>query len=806
MWKSKKTRRSRMRNLLALLVFAVTLAIFVSTLPRGILPGDSGELVAASHTLSIAHPPGYPMYVMVGKLFASAFAWGSIAARYNLLSALMAAATAALLFIVLVKLNTPRLIALAVTLTVATLEIFRLQATTAEVYALNGLLTVILLLVSLLGNRYRGNALVLLCFIGGLSISHHLSLVYPLVSALVILILGKRVIPDARTLVLCGVMLLVGLSAWLYIPIRSSLGPPLTWDRTHTLSGFISHITAQGYGWRVRPFDVGARGADFIRFFGVLGARSGVTLALLGLIGLAAYLRRSVVAAAMLCLLALFAIHFALYNIPDIEGHVFPALIGLAVLAAMGLERLWHLTRILRPVPTVIVVLSFVMIVPNLVAIRSRGDEWFADDYVAAIRASARAACGDSCLIISGGDPASFPLLYASLTEPGPITAFDIGLSNPVAIGATERPRTVGECVDIAAKRFDTSRIALLGLAPPAIGGERTRICGMVYTIGERQPCPVPTTYAIRGLEAEKGDYASRLLGGSYHLHMARWHIQEGDTASAHQQIEEAMRTASDDAGTHIYAARLYLETGDPEHAFRLARAALDIDPDFFEAHDLMGNLLFLSGRTREAVTEFEAALEGNPNPAPLYSNLGNAYYSLGEYPTARRYYGMALGLDSTLVNARLGLGRTLEATGGYEEALGEMRRARRLDPHFTTAYHAEASLLLRLRRHVEAMDVLRTGLRSAGEDALLLSDLGLLYLRGDNLDSAIVYLERALESQPTLLTARGNLAVAFEAKGDAAAAAYHYRTYIEAAPPGDLRNQATRALNRLLGSGTSTD
>ena len=75
--KKSHIRGDSRRYLFAGLVFIITLALYVATLPPSILPGDSGELIAASYTLSIAHPPGYPLYLMLGKLFASAVVWGS---------------------------------------------------------------------------------------------------------------------------------------------------------------------------------------------------------------------------------------------------------------------------------------------------------------------------------------------------------------------------------------------------------------------------------------------------------------------------------------------------------------------------------------------------------------------------------------------------------------------------------------------------------------------------------------------------------------------------------------------------------
>jgi hypothetical protein len=52
--------------LLLAVVYWVTRAPFV-------LPGDSAELITASVTLGLAHPTGYPLYIIVGKLMSSLF-------------------------------------------------------------------------------------------------------------------------------------------------------------------------------------------------------------------------------------------------------------------------------------------------------------------------------------------------------------------------------------------------------------------------------------------------------------------------------------------------------------------------------------------------------------------------------------------------------------------------------------------------------------------------------------------------------------------------------------------------------------
>jgi tetratricopeptide (TPR) repeat protein len=765
-----------------------------------VLPGDSGELIAASRTLSIAHPPGYPLYTMVGKLLSAVLAVGSVALRYNLISALAASATLAFICSILINAGVRRPLAAAVSLALGTLGSFWLQATTAEVYSFNALFTVLLLHTGFAGRRYGQRGFLLLGFIGGLSLSHHLTLIYPLLCSTGIMVAGLGIRPKARTILISLLLLGLGLSVWLYIPVRAGLHPPLMWGRTDTLSGFLSHITAQGYRWRLREFEMLGRSADLLDFLRVAVGQAGVALTIAAIVGLGVGRGGLIVRLGFAALVVLFGVHFATYNIPDIESHIFPALVGIGLLAGLGLERIAGMAgKRWKWGSTVVVAASFLILLPNLLSIKPRADEWFAEDYARAIQQSARRACGDDCIVITSGHLSTFPLLYASMVEPGGVQVFDIVASDPSLIGAESRTPNIEECVIKAGEAYGLSRVALLGPVPRLILGNEPMICGMVYVVKEPEgTCGSPLDYEVRGVAEDLREYSSRLLSGSYYLHLARWQGQRGDVSGLSESVGKALAAAGDDEATHINGAQLYLRYGLVREAFEAAEKAVRINPDFFGSHDLLGGMLAQAGRTDEAIAEYRLALKGNPSPAGVYSNLANAYLSKGDHRSALENFSKAVDLDSTLVNAYVGMGLAFEATGDADRALALFRRARTIDAFAEPAYHAEASLLLRIERPAEAAGTAREGLARLPGSALLLSDLGLAFLRSDDVDSAIVYLEKAVERDPSRFNARGNLAVALERQGLTDRAIAQYRIYLKTAPPGRSRDVALRALERL--------
>jgi hypothetical protein len=73
---------------------------YLATLAPTVTFWDAGEFIAAAKTLGIPHPPGTPLFVMLGHVWGALVPFGEYAARLNLLSALMSALGAGCFFLV----------------------------------------------------------------------------------------------------------------------------------------------------------------------------------------------------------------------------------------------------------------------------------------------------------------------------------------------------------------------------------------------------------------------------------------------------------------------------------------------------------------------------------------------------------------------------------------------------------------------------------------------------------------------------------------------------------------------------------
>src|SRR5437764_4290914 len=78
-------------------VFVCAGALYVRTLAPSVLPGDYAEFQMCAAVLGVPHPTGYPLYVLLGKLFTLLPA-GDVAYRVNLSSAVYMAGAAGLTY------------------------------------------------------------------------------------------------------------------------------------------------------------------------------------------------------------------------------------------------------------------------------------------------------------------------------------------------------------------------------------------------------------------------------------------------------------------------------------------------------------------------------------------------------------------------------------------------------------------------------------------------------------------------------------------------------------------------------------
>src|SRR5438105_5659963 len=83
----------------SIVAFAVFL-LYIVTLSPSTAMWDTSEYISAAYTLGLPHPPGNPLFVLIGRVFAVLPIAPNVAMRINILAAVCSAGSAAMWFLI----------------------------------------------------------------------------------------------------------------------------------------------------------------------------------------------------------------------------------------------------------------------------------------------------------------------------------------------------------------------------------------------------------------------------------------------------------------------------------------------------------------------------------------------------------------------------------------------------------------------------------------------------------------------------------------------------------------------------------
>jgi tetratricopeptide (TPR) repeat protein len=251
------TNYRRLNNTLGWAIFAIAAAVYISTIEPTASFWDCGEYIACSHKLEVGHPPGAPLFLLLGRLFilfggdnpATAAKW------VNIMSALCSALTILFLFWTITafakrlvvgrgstfQMSTGSMIAIMGSGVVGALaytfsDSFWFSAVEGEVYAMSSFFTAIVFWAILRWEddddiEHSGRWIILISFLMGLSIGVHL-LNLLAIPAIVFVYYFKNYQPTRNGILLAGILSVVILGG-----IQSAIIPGLvslaaSWELT----------------------------------------------------------------------------------------------------------------------------------------------------------------------------------------------------------------------------------------------------------------------------------------------------------------------------------------------------------------------------------------------------------------------------------------------------------------------------------------------------------------------------------------------------------------------------------------------
>lgn len=188
-----KNPLDRWDGLIATVIFGSALALYIRTLATTLLLGDSAEYQTLAYTLGLAHPTGYPIYLLLGKLVTLLVPLRDIAYRVNLESAIFAALGLALTYLLGKVLSGWRVAALLAPAALGLTRLFWWHAVIAETYDTAVAALALIFLLALLWRRLQNPWLLFWAGLaGGLSLGIHYTVLMAAPGLLVFLILSTR--------------------------------------------------------------------------------------------------------------------------------------------------------------------------------------------------------------------------------------------------------------------------------------------------------------------------------------------------------------------------------------------------------------------------------------------------------------------------------------------------------------------------------------------------------------------------------------------------------------------------------------
>jgi hypothetical protein len=320
------------------------LLLYLRTLCPTVYLGDTGEISTAIATGGVIHPPGYPLFCLLGKLAILAVPCGEPAFRIGFGVALAAAAAVGAIYLLARELGGAPVAAATAAAVFGAGHTFWNHATQVEVYAPHALLVTLVLLAGL---RYAGTRR--LCWLaaaalaGSLGLAHHLTIVL-IVPGLLVLC-GRRLWTDpglGRRLALVAALLLIGPALYGVLLVRARAEPLHAWGHPVTPALLWNHASAHIYRGLLAPPNVARLSGGLARAWQLYSTDFAWGLFLLPLLGGGLlWQRERRIAVGLLLAVGAVLLYNACYTIDDIAGYYLAAWVVCAALLALPLNAAW---------------------------------------------------------------------------------------------------------------------------------------------------------------------------------------------------------------------------------------------------------------------------------------------------------------------------------------------------------------------------------------------------------------------------------------------------------------------------------
>jgi len=754
--------KERSSLLISSAIFLASFALYLSTLSPGIYFGDTGELIAMAHTLGIPHPTGFPLYILLLKLFTllpagnTAFASGIMSALFGALVPVMVYLTARLMLKAETagKPQAPGSLpaALVPALLMALSYTLWSQTSAARIYTLNAFFISLMLYMwfKLIAAEDVNKTLYLFAFTTGIGAALHLSFI--VISVILWIFLFIRYFSlIIRKIPALAFFLMLGFSIYLYIIMRGLAPTELHWKNFTSAGDFIAYFTQQQY--RVKMASRGLEG--YIAFFRYAAEVMLREFSIPGFMALAAglaysfYKKKSAALPLALVILTPVALLAFYGNYSDLKlsfRYYIPSYIAFCLLLVYALHALS--LKLNRPVYAAVIISSAALItafmLPRNYFENNRAFNFTAYDYLNDILKSMPE---DKAYIFISGDNQIYPLAYARYVEGRAknLTVYDNITTIFRDISDLSIRTGSFKFISNAIRAIEDGKTPVFSATKAGVPVINESLNGIIYGLsdkGRRNSNYLWKTYPLRFIHNNTyHEFEEREVLGTYFYRYAEKYLSEGNGKSAYYMVTMAENTGYDSIPVLGNTALIYGMYNDHENASRLINMALKL----------------------------------NPNNTELLFNLASTYARQGKFLQAAETFEKVTKLDPTNMNAMLYMQKAKEQhmAAMSQKAVADVRDG---------AYN-EAVKLFNEKKFDEAIPKFMEDFSKNPDMARSEFHLAIIYSMRTEYDKAIPYYESALRKEPENTNTLNNLALTYGRMGQTGLAKKYFRQSLKINP-----------------------
>ncbi|NNE08349.1 MAG: DUF2723 domain-containing protein, partial [Gemmatimonadetes bacterium] len=654
-------------------------ALYVTRAAVGPVVGDGPELTIAAHTLGIPHPSGYPLFTLLSRVVSL---FGDPTRALHVLNALFAALGVGLIALHVSARTGTGAGVLAGLMLGGSATLVR-EATRYEVYSFW------LLLLALLLYLPRSRPL-LFVYVAGLAFAHHLAILFvmPAVVAAAWPYTVRLLRSPARA-GLAAALFAIGVTVYVYLPVRSALGPVWNWGAPSDFARFVAHVTGRGY-W---GYAGGGGVNDLLAFCRGLPREiswAGFLLVPLGALSLVLQ-RKWYEGAAIALGIGGIASYIGYYGVNDPEPYFIPIVVFASFLFAWGVAFLAAGVGRLRPVLYMALGAALVWQAGSNAIRFDRSDDSLLTGYVNAILQTVQEGGG----LVVEGDTETFGLFHEQIVKGRrtDITVFnslfDLGPEGPLFAGESRRGPGWKQAALLAALRAGTPVYTAVEQDLFAEPGYVLRPHGLLYRWYREgspgiDPDVVWDSYDlgfVSGVDRD-AEFLERWIAANVWTKSARRAFRAGDDATGRAFLRRAEEVAGASAATWLNVGRVARENGDVEEALRLFREAAE------HAHDGLvawneADLLIARGLDAERADSLLAAVASRDPRLRYAATLRRGRLAIDErrFAAARERFREAARLRPAAAAPQFGLWETGVLLGDGESVSRALDELDRLAP-----------------------------------------------------------------------------------------------------------------------------